>query len=98
MLAGVVYARQFTKHVVCTGAGKGPVITVAEAEAAVSKAREACQASQQAALQGCNADWIATSGDACAQQPTISMAAPGSIVAWTGLVPYVCEHPYCPFR
>lgn len=47
----------------CAGAGKGPVVTVAEAEAAVSKAREACQVSQQAALQGCNADWIARSGD-----------------------------------
>ena len=49
-------------NVMCAGVEKGPLVTVGEAEAAVSKAKEAAQHSQHEALQECNADWIKRSG------------------------------------
>lgn len=44
------------------GVEKGPLVTVAEAEAAVSKAQETARQSQQQTLHSCNAEWIKRSG------------------------------------
>ena len=46
----------------CVGVEKGPLVTVAEAEAAVSKAQETARQSQQQTLHSCNAEWIKRSG------------------------------------